>query len=96
MKKANEKERPVMIHDNAINNKRKEFEKMKSPTSNNVKARVVQDERIGSNQQNNHQLGKHPSKEIIKDNKDKDSSKQSRIMSSSNKKIKLEINKQRK
>lgn len=90
-----------MIHEN---NKKKEFEKMKSPTSNNIKPRITQgpitnnkfeDERINHNIHHNvnNPFNKSASKE--KDSKEKELSRQIR-MNSTNKRNKLEINKLRK
>ncbi len=91
-----------MIHEN---NKKKEFEKLKSPTSNNIKTRITQgpqtnnkydDERISNNNVHsnmNNPFNKPVSKE--KENKEKELSRQIR-MNSTHKRNKLDLNKLKK
>jgi hypothetical protein len=98
MKKGYEKDKPVTLHEN---NKKKDLEKMKSPTSNNIKNKTGQgpqnhnkyeDDRIiqNYNNNNNNPSIKPSSKE--KEAKEKELSKQIR-MSSTNKRNKIELNK---
>lgn len=90
-----------MIHEN---NKKKELDKMKSPTSNNVKPRITQgpltnnkyeDERMNNNPNNNvnNPFNKPMSKD--RESKEKELSRQIR-MNSTNKRNKLELNKLKK
>ena len=87
-----------MINDN--NKKKTEFDKMKSPSSYNIKAKPnntnnnntrIEDDRINL-KQNIHPFNKQPSKG---ESKDKEISKQVR-MNSTNKKPKIEPNKNKK
>ncbi len=97
LKKPNEKERPIMINEN--NKKRTEFDKLKSPSSNNIKGKSIinnnnnriEDDRINL-KQNIHPFNKQPSKG---ESKDKEISKQVR-MNSTNKKPKVEPYKNKK
>lgn len=88
-----------MIHEN---NKKKDFEKMKSPTSNNVKPRITQgpqnnhkyeDERNNNNALHNN-VNNPFSKPVSKDkeSKEKELSRQIR-MNSTNKRNKVDLNK---
>jgi hypothetical protein len=90
-----------MIHENT---KKKDFEKMKSPTSNNIKTRITQgpsnnnkyeDERINNNIHSN---SNNPfNKPVFKDkeNKEKELSRQIR-MNSTYKRNMLDLNKLKK
>ena len=90
MKKGNEKERPIMINEN--NKKRTEFEKIKSPSSNNnIKEKFnnngrMEDGRINL-KQNINPFNKQPSK---------GESKEKGRMNSTNKKMKIEPNRMKK
>lgn len=102
VKKNIEKEKPVMIQD--INNKKKEVEKLKSPTTIGSKPKTTQiqhnkhdDEKIQNNQNYNNPFVKQNSRDQrdLKENKDKEMPRQVK-MNSSSKKNRVENSKSKK